>query len=724
MEPYQEIFPEANEPTLTLALPKKSGKIPKGSYRFTESYCSDPGDDCRKVVIQVVNEKNKPKAVINFGFDQDSPFGGPYLDTSSGQAPYAADLAAFFADALNKDPELLDRLYRHYRQVREKVEGKPYRGKAFPKPGQLVYRVTPPPDLEAEMLQSLQALRASGRKTSAPPRTGAGKPRAAAAAPPKEERDLRWLVRQYAEAGPGATIDTVMWLRKELRSYFGEQENAGEELARLLPELCRQSPQDEDAINAALRLLFDALGHLGDEVKNGAEAARPRLEKLQQALARHVFQENGDLDLSAAVWNMLAQSRVEIIPPLRQAVTRIMLDGGRRSDLEELAGEEIMSGILRSFESMGVTSPFQAADELLQLFTLNEPELQIALLGEMLQAESALLRDMAALMIFNPETEVRLGVSQLLARGEGSRITPETLRRLIISRNWLPEEIRKNVDQAVTKARKARVECAPLERPKSVTVLASSIDGSGAQSFHVVVPDGSNLSHCGVLIKEGLGVADALLAPLKTRGEANALVSQLKKDAGLMESTAEFFDLRICHALAEGSSAGNVPGHWLVRVAELLGRDRWRPVRFEAARELLQLWEELQSSAPRLLDDNEYSPALRDSGDWLSGQSFLGSWFEQGEAVARLVAAQGNKGAADAAVERILDDLLEPRRGVWLERLVICALWLKSGDKGPLPWHKMFHLAQAVADETIPLRDIPLMVSIARLTLKASSATK
>jgi hypothetical protein len=723
MEPYQQIFPEANDPTLTLALPKKSGKIPKGSYSFTESYCTDPGCDCRKVLIQALNEKNKPKAVINFGFDQDSPFGGPYLDMSSDQSPYAADLATFFADSLNQDPDLLDRLYRHYRQVREKVEGKPYRGKAFPKPGQLVYQVTPPPDLEAEMLQSLQTLRSSGRKPAAPPRTAAPKPRAAAPAPPKEERDLPWLVRQYAEAGPGAGIDSVMMLRKELRSYFGEQENAGEELARLLPELCRHSPQDEDAINAALRLLFDALIYLGDEVKSNPEAARPRLEKLQKALARHVFEENGDLDLSAAVWNMLAQSRVEIIPPLRQAVTKMMTEGGPRTDLEEMAGEEIMSGILRSFESMGVTSPFEAADEMLQLFTLNEPEMQIALLGEMLQAESPLLRDMAALMIFNPEAEVRLGVSKLLARGEGSSITPETLRRLIIARNWLPEEIRTNVDQTVTKARKARVECAPLERPKSVTVLASNIDGSGAESFHVVVPDGSNLSHCGVLVKERLGVADALLAALKSKGEANALIGQLKKEAGIMESTAEFFDLRICHALAEGSSAGRVPGHSLVRVAELLGRDRWRPVRFDAARELLQLWEELQSSTPRLLDDSEYSSALRDSGDWLSAQSFLGSWFEDGEAVGRAVAAaQGKKGAD--VLQQIFDDVLEQRRGVWLERLVICALWLKSGDKGPVPWHKMFHVAQAVADETIPLRDIPLMVSIARLTLEAYSASK
>jgi hypothetical protein len=723
MEPYKEIVPDSPDPVLTLALPKKSGKIPKGSYSFTEWYCTDPGCDCRRVVIRVDNEKNKTKAVINFGFDQKDAFGGPYLDGSSAQAPYASELVSFFVDSLNGDHQLLDRLYRHYRQVREQVEKKPYRGKPFPKPGDLVYRVTPPPDLEAEMLQSLQNLRGSGAKPAAPGRSAAAKSRPVVPPPPEEERDMAWLVRRYTEAGPGAPMETVVTLRNDLLGYLLDKEGAAQELARLLPELCRQSPQDEDAVNAALRLLFDALQLLDAEMRKSSAGAGQRMEKLQQALARHVF-GGEDLDLSAAVWNMLAQSRVEIIPALREAVTGMMMDGGQRTDLDDMASEEIMSGILRSLESLGVSSPFQAADEMLQLFTLTEPELQIALLGEMLQAENALLRDMSALMILNPEPEVRLGVSRLLAESDGSGITSETLRRLIMSRNWFPEEIRKKVDQTVGKARKARVECAPLQRPAAVTVLASTIDGSGAQAFHVMVPEGSNFAHCGFLVKEGAGVTDVLLGSLKSKGEVNALLARLKKDATIAESSAEYLDLRVCHALAHGVAAGKVPSHWLVRVAELLGRDRWQPIRFDAARELLQLWEELQWRNAKLLDAEEYRASLEESARWQTPGSFLASWFESGDEVGREIAAlKGkDKGAADAAAERIIDGLLEKRRAVWLERLVIGALWLKSGDKGPVPWHKMFHVAQAVADETIPLRDIPLMVSIARLTVAAHVA--
>ena len=69
MEPYQQIFPDAKEPNMTLELSRKVGRIPKGKYTFFECYCTDPGCDCRRTTILVVNEKGKLKAAIGLGFD-------------------------------------------------------------------------------------------------------------------------------------------------------------------------------------------------------------------------------------------------------------------------------------------------------------------------------------------------------------------------------------------------------------------------------------------------------------------------------------------------------------------------------------------------------------------------------------------------------------------------------------------------------------------------------
>lgn len=67
----------------------------------------------------------------------------------------------------------------------------------------------------------------------------------------------------------------------------------------------------------------------------------------------------------------------------------------------------------------------------------------------------------------------------------------------------------------------------------------------------------------------------------------------------------------------------------------------------------------------------------------------------------------------------IIDTILGKRRQIWIERLTLNALWLKASKKPPLPWHQMFHLAEAVDDNSLPLAEIPLMESIAIQTLGA-----
>jgi hypothetical protein len=72
-----------------------------------------------------------------------------------------------------------------------------------------------------------------------------------------------------------------------------------------------------------------------------------------------------------------------------------------------------------------------------------------------------------------------------------------------------------------------------------------------------------------------------------------------------------------------------------------------------------------------------------------------------------------------SAVADITIEVLEPRRAVWLERLVLMALWLKSRQSSPKPWHQMFHVAAGIAAGH-PLKDIPLMHSIAKVTYEAA----
>ncbi|BCG46964.1 hypothetical protein GEOBRER4_n1783 [Citrifermentans bremense] len=716
MKPYREIFPNAEQQEVTLELPRKTGRIPKGNYSFLEYYCTEPDDDCRQVMVSVINEKSRPKATIRFALDASGAFTGPYLDPASYQSPYAQDLAQTFTDLLNARPEWQQRIQRRYREVRELADKKPYSGSPFPKPGQIWYRLTSPPELEDVLEESLKHGRA-GASPSSPsvkqPGTGPAKGVAATG--------MQRFVDLYAKAQAGP-VGAMLAVQEELRRHLLADPFAGEELAALLPPLCRRSPQDDEKIDAALRLLHDMLDFYQVEIEGGRAGAKSQMERFQGALARRVMMENQDIDLSLTVARILSESRVELIAELRDADKRLLRTGTDRTDLQAPEEEDLLTGIARSLKDMGMVSPFAGADEILQLSAASDAELRAPVISELMTADDPFLREIAALMLFHPDPAHALEVSRLLVAIEGGRIGHETLRRLIMARNWFPADVRRNVDQAITNARKARIECAPLPKPLPLTVYASSIDGSGAQNFQLLLQEDAGFSSCFILLKQGTGVAASSVEQIKSRPERDKLVVKLAHGSSYLESSPQYLDLRVCQALADGVANGVTPNHWFVRIAELLGRDRWKGTPLDAGNELLLLRDEIDSLSPALLEESEYVGALEESGRWLLDfPAFFGSWAETGDAAAGEVdaAMTGRGRGVDASViARVFTNLLEPKRDAWLDRLVVETLWLRHARSAPLKWQRMYHVAQAVADRTVALKEIPLMTAVAHRTVE------
>jgi hypothetical protein len=375
-----------------------------------------------------------------------------------------------------------------------------------------------------------------------------------------------------------------------------------------------------------------------------------------------------------------------------------------------------MSGLFRSFEELEIDSPFEMLDAFLQMMAVGDAQVQVALCGEMFSAENPLVRDTAALMLFHPQAEVRAGVAQVLAEIDGGCLTPETLRRLIVARNWFPEPLRARIDQAVANARRARVECAPLPKRVTMTVYASAVDGAMAQTFQVLVPKGKGFLCCSIMPKKGAGVADAFLIPLPGKRERNEFLAMLRRETGAVEVSADYLHRRICQALADGAAQGKVPSHWLVAIAEHLGCDQWKAVPLDPAAELEALRAELEHRGGRLATDRYRQQAQEDAAAWTEEQPFAWSWFEDDaevDAVIQETLGKKRRPDPERCLAAILKKILQPRRAQWLERLVLAALWLKAAKKPPVPWEQMVHVAEAIADETIPLEEIPLMVMIA-----------
>jgi len=230
---------------------------------------------------------------------------------------------------------------------------------------------------------------------------------------------------------------------------------------------------------------------------------------------------------------------------------------------------------------------------------------------------------------------------------------------------------------------------------------------------------------CSVLLKRGEGVADAFVVPLPTKRELNEFLSMMNQEGAFIESSADYLDLRVCHALAEGVSLGKAPNCQFMQVAEILGKDQWKAVPFDPQRELEALQMELETKAPELLADKSRNKSLKSSASWCRQHTFAYSWYEDDADVDRVIKAALKKKNAKKnsseldAIDAIFNEILEKRRSLWLDRLTLCTLWLKSSHKSPIPWQQMFHVTQAIADSNLKLVQIPLMENVAGHSLGA-----
>jgi hypothetical protein len=730
MRPYQMIFPENRDGVFALTLRTKVGKVKPGKFHLIETYCVERNCDCRRTTIFVINDKSKTVAVIDFGFDPEGPLAGPFLNDFEKQSAGAADFLKVFVEVVNESPDWLKDMYRRYKQVRRKVDGHAYRGRPFPKPGQVRRVILPPEPLGQALADSFEELlQAADRTPPCPDAARAGKGRksgrlAKVAATPS----LADLVEQYRQVADSRRFEMHRELQGELARYLFEYEAAGDELAALLVRLAAHPKKNLASLEAALRLLFDGLEILRFQMESQRPGARARMVGLQEALARQVFAEGGAAELCAAVTSTLLQARVEILPQLHEAGSQRMLSqGGAELSQLDLSEDVALRGLFGALEEMGVDSPFELQDGLLEMMAVGDAEVQAAMAGEMLITDSPLLRDTAALMLFNPRAEVRAGVAHRLARVEGRHFTPATLRRLIVARNWFPEEIRAGIDQAISNARRARVECAPVPPGLTMSVYASVVDGAGAQSFQAIIPDGKGFVSCAVLLKTGVGVADAFMVPIKNKRALREFLEMLSDEAAMLESTPEHLDQRVCQALAEGARLNKVPSPWLVAIAERLGREQWRPTPLDPRRELAALRGILEISGSKFLSEKVVREALEGAATWHDFEPFAFSWFEDNAGVERDIAAAAGKKKIPQpakAVAKLLGGVLEEHRELWLERLVLATLWLRAAKNPPVAWPEMFHVAAALADPKMPLKEIPLMLSVANATFGAYLARK
>jgi hypothetical protein len=138
-QPFHDFYPDLAEAETRFAiLEEPQNGLPADTYAIMETYCNEPGCDCRRVIFMVCAKRHRePLAYVAYGWDSrkfyarwlhsDNPddideLQGPILNFGSPQSKYALSLLGLIKYVVLADPAYIERLKRHYRLVREAVD--------------------------------------------------------------------------------------------------------------------------------------------------------------------------------------------------------------------------------------------------------------------------------------------------------------------------------------------------------------------------------------------------------------------------------------------------------------------------------------------------------------------------------------------------------------------------------------------------------------------------
>lgn len=474
------------------------------------------------------------------------------------------------------------------------------------------------------------------------------------------------------------------------------------------------TPRDERLVEIHLHLLTRQLEMIRFRLERGWDWAARMLDAFQDRLVE--LGRRGDVPANdmMRVTALLTEAKVPIRPGLGEAL--LAPGGGLDADLTpESMGIDTLRGLMAELAD-GIDGPYEMVAGLAQVTGVMPGGVRAVLAHEMALAPHPVLRDTVPLLLLDGAEEVRRAAAAALEQvALPDTLSPVALRRMIAVRNWLPETERAAVDRAIRRARLKGVDCAPWPAAPDLTMVASMIDGSGAQGILMVSPTGKTGMLCAALFKQGFGIRDIWVDPAAPRRRFKEALAAIQRETPGSEIDRRYLDLCVQHAIAIGLRHDRPPEPALLDVAERIGASDWRDRALDVASEIAALLADLP---PAERSATAVAESLRRSGEWPGRERIAESWFED-DAAFRALVLPAAKGDADATLRRVLDGRMALTRGVWAERFLLLALWARSArDLAYRARQREFlFLADALAGER-PLDEIPLMVAIARQSIR------
>ena len=475
----------------------------------------------------------------------------------------------------------------------------------------------------------------------------------------------------------------------------------------MVAEAHKKRPNDK-LIDAFGFMLGEALLTLRFGVENGHPGAAALVTEFQQRLGALIAGGQLDPGLAALVLQQFASARLDPGDAVRGAVAE-RRDAVERPP-ERPDSNKLLVELAQSFG--GDMFAFQA--QIVEQGAAWPETGRAGIPAALLTTDDPALRETALGWLLDPAATTRRETAGLLQQAAASgRLGGVALRRLIGMRNWLPPEEKPAVDDIIRIMRRKGVEPVPLDAADIRHILVTGMDGAGARSLFLLVKDGRKHALLSVLIKTGIGIADAWTRPGQTKVEMDRLRQRLIHEAGGFENNLAFVQTSLAHGLALGLEAGKLPPFWLVDVIERVGLTGLNPERLEPEALVARLIEDIPAMR---LEARFLAAALRASATWQHKLPSAESWFEDNPTLSALL--EQKRLSTKRRVALVLEDYLPTRRRHWAETLAWTAFAARRGEPNAGGWEEVALVARELLGDR-PLAEIPVMSGIASLTVEA-----
>ncbi|WP_370160378.1 UPF0149 family protein [Limimaricola soesokkakensis] len=460
-------------------------------------------------------------------------------------------------------------------------------------------------------------------------------------------------------------------LAAELKRFGRVLLERPDDAAALLAQMAGSTStgDDEECMSHLLSTVLDE-ARLARE--NGQRQGALFIEGLEARIGDLVASNDLSLRGSLAVsgtWVRAGLTPPDILAARQDAFTEAMEDDEDPATLETLLDGLIgslarehggnVSAIHALFSEMLPTVPREARRTLVRLAVARPQEI---------------FAELGCAWLLDPNAEIRSGavegLSDRLAAGTASA---EMLARLTTLRSWLADAaLRDRLDSLVRDAMRKGVAGAAREPERKLhRIIASPVDGSGAQSMAAAVQTGGTRSVAVVLLKQGFGVKDAYVLPCDSATEQRGILATLTDEIEALDVPRAYMEQALGIALGEGLEAGLAPVPGLVDVAQSCGLNELRPL--SASVEAMLALADPQARVAGLTAQAR-GRLITASQHWPDAYPVLDSWFEDSdETQAALESAR-----TDTTLTRNMWRVLEDRRAHWTALIARNALLLSA----------------------------------------------